>query len=314
MTEKEPNKSKNSATDILGKELVWTPELKRLAQQVGYWLRLELPGAYVYGVQRNGKSSALRWIASMTNELFGRAVFVSLVNIQKGLADRETSLPGEWLNQAGKLSNENTPARLRKRLKAHFVEEAQQRDNDQIVLVVDEAQNLTRNHLGQLIYWGDVLAAKGLRVFTLLVDQPELRTSIDSYLNMGELQIVGRFFERSHEFQAIAQSDIDLVIKAHECDVLCSDGTVQPPAVAGLFPEAWAKGWRPSAWSATLGEGIRAAAIKCGLAKDQRVPMQHLRSTLIGMLLYAKALNDPHAPMTANIVTKALTDTGLTET
>jgi len=89
---------------------------------------------------------------------------------------------------------------------------------------------------------------------------------------------------------------------------------VQPPALAALFPQAWEQGWRPSAWAPVIAEGIGNVAARCGLPRDQRVPMQHLRSTLLGMLLYAKALDDAATAMTAAIVEQALTETGLHET
>lgn len=303
--------------NILGTEIIWTPEVERFGQQIGKWMRLELPGAYAYGVQRNGKSSALGYLARQIAEFVGQRVFVSILSLERGLADRETSLVGEWLNQEGVLSNTNSPARLRKCLREHFVQEALHLETDRVLIIVDEAQNATRTHLGQIMAFGNVLNLNKehrLRVFTLLCGQPELRTFVDSYVTMGEMQLVGRFFERKYEFLGIAPSDIELVLKAHETDVSCQDGSVQPPALAALFPEAWEQGWRPSGWAATIAEGIGNVAARCALPRDQRIPMQHLRSTLLGMLLFAKALDDANAPVTASVVEQALTDTGLHET
>lgn len=310
-------KSPANLSNMLGSEIVWTPEVERFGRCIGKWMSRELPGGYAYGVQRSGKSFALSYLAGQIEQFVGQPVFMSIVSLERGIADRETSLVAEWLGQEGVLSNTNSPARLRKNLREYFMEEARQRETDRVLLVVDEAQNATRNHLGQVMSLGNVLSKdkkQRLRVFTLLVGQPELRAFVDSYAAMGEMQLIGRFFERKYEFLGIASSDIEMVLKAHEMDVSCADGSVQPPALAALFPEAWAAGWRPSAWAKVIVEGAGNVAVKCGLPRDQRLPMQHLRSILLGMLAYVKALNDPRVAMEAKIVEEALADTGLNET
>jgi hypothetical protein len=314
MSSNESPKSPTPIPNVLGKEEVWTPEAERLGQQIVEWIQLDLPGAHVYGVQRNGKSSAIRWFASSAAEFIGSPVFVTIFDIPRGLADRETSLTSEWLNQEGVLSNENSPARLRKKYRNHVIEQAKAMETDRILIIVDEAQNASRGHLGQIIYSGNVLASHGYRVFTLLVGQPELHASAEAYAAMRELQIVGRFFERGFEFLGIAPGDIDLVLKAHESEVRCPDGSMQRPAVASLFPEAWEAGWRPSAWAPALAEGVESMAQKCGLPKDYRIPMQHLRSTLIGLLLYTKANDDPYVTITPDVVQRALGKTGIQDT
>jgi len=300
--------------DLLGSEIVWTPEQERFAQQICRWIQLDLPGGCGYGVQRSGKTFALRGIAAQAASYFGRALFISMLRIQKGLSDREGALVGEWLQQENALSNESSASRMRKRLRLHIIEQAQMRGASQLLVIVDEAQYLTRDHLQQLIYWGDLLQTHALRVFILLVGQPELRLAMESYFAMQELQIVGRFFERSYEFQGILPSEIPLVMKAHETEVLAPDGSKQPPAVAALFPDAWAAGWRFSSWAPVVAEGIAQVAARSGLPRDQRIPMQHLRSTLLGLLLYVIALKDPYAEISVENVIKALCDTGIHET
>jgi hypothetical protein len=309
-----PNTTPIASNDVLGKELVWTPEQERFARQLGRWMQLDLPGACMFGTQRCGKTSAARAITAQAESYFGRPIFVTFLRMQKGLADREASLTAEWLQQEGALSNENAPARLRKRLRAHLVEQVKLRETDAILIFIDEAQFLTRSHLQQLIYWGDLLQSDGLRVFMMLIGQPELRTSVDSYIAMQELQIVGRFFERYYEFLGIEPSEIELVMQAHETEVIALDGSSSPPAVAALFPEAWEAGWRPSKWAPVVVDGIAQVAARAGLPRDQRIPMQHLRSTLLGLLLYAMALRDPDAKISTDEVVKALTDTGIHET
>ena len=272
---------------------------------------MELPGATVYGAQRSGKSAAINAIAASIRDYFGHPVFVTIVDLERGLADRSHALTAEWLQQEGVLSNENTPARLRRRFNEHLTGKARDLDTDHILLIVDEAQNMTRHHYGSLISWGNVLSHKGYRVFTLLCGQPELSAAADGFANMNELQIVGRYFERMHEFLPIAQSDVKLVIEGHERNVALPDGSEAPPAVAAIFPQEWNAGWRLSTWAPVLVEGIRMAAGKAGLPPDQRIPMQHLRAALIDLISYANKVGDPYFALKPELVVQALGKSGL---
>lgn len=296
---------------VLGKDIIWSPEIERLGLQVAEWMTLEQPGAAVFGAHRCGKSAAVNNVAASIHEYYGQPVFATIVDLERGLADRGHALTAEWLNQEGVLSNENTPARLRRRLKEHFIGRMRELETDHILLIVDEAQNLTRNHYGTLISWGNLLSHKGYRVFTLLVGQPELGAAIDSFANMNEMQIVGRYFERTHEFLPIAQADIELVIKGHEQSVALPDGGEAPPTLAGVFPQEWAAGWRPSQWTPVVLEGFREGAVKAGLPADQRVPMQHLRGVLIDMINHARKAGDPYLQFQPDFVVRSLTKLGL---
>ena len=142
------------------------------------------------------------------------------------------------------------------------------RHTKSIMLIVDEAQNCTRKHLKQIMALGNRLSKLGYRVFTLLVGQVELRSYVESFQNMNEMQLVGRFFEVQHELLPIHPSEITQVLEAFEADVACDDGSTEPPPVASIFPDAWASGWRPSTWAPALIEGLSQFAVSCNLPKD----------------------------------------------
>lgn len=303
-----------TSPSLLGKDLIWTPESERLGLQVAEWMGMELPGATVYGAHRSGKSAAINSVAASIREYFGYPVVATIVDLERGLTDRGHALTAEWLNQEGVLSNENTPVRLRRRFHEHLTTKARELETDHLLLIVDEAQNLARNHYGTLISLGNVLSNKGYRVFTLLVGQPELSASVDGFISMNELQIVGRYFERTHEFLPIAQGDVDLVVKGHERCVTLPDGSEAPPTVASIFPQEWAAGWRLSSWTPVLVEGIRLAATKAGLPADQRIPMMHLRAALIDMIKHAQKVGDPQLPIKPEFVVQSLAKIGLLNT
>ena len=300
--------------DILGKDSVWTPEVERFCQRAGRWFKLTLPGAYIFGVQRSGKSEAFIYFADMVEHFIGGSAYVSILDLELGLADRESSIIAEWLSQEKVASNANTPARLRRALNEHFLEQMALRKTKTIILIVDEAQNCTRKHLAQILALGNRLTKQRYRVFTLLAGQPELKSYVESFQSMNEMQAIGRFFECHHEFKAIHPTEFEQVLKAFEAEVSCDDGSTQPPSVAALFPEAWTAGWRPSTWAPVLVEGVASFAEGCNLPRDQRLGMQHLRSTFVAMLELARSLNDHNTLMTKEIVYGFLDEIGLRST
>lgn len=131
---------------------------------------------------------------------------------------------------------------------------------------------------------------------------------------MNEMQLVGRFFESEYEFLPIHPSEIEQVLKGFEADVACDDGSFEPSRLASLVPDAWAAGWRPSTWAPTVVAGLSQFAAECGLPKEQRVGMMHLRSVYAAMLTLAKSLDDPHTPMKPETVVGYLNEIGLRRT
>lgn len=307
----EPSGATTPGTALLGKAIVWTPEFERLGQQVARWICLECPGAFAYGIQRSGKSSALRMLARTIEDFTGSRMLGCYVSIAADTQEKGASFIAEWLARERVMFSGTNAVKLMDKLKQHFEEQAQQRETDEILLIVDEGQNMSRAHLHKLLHLGNMLTDAGLRVFTLLCGQPELVARVDSYAAMAEVHLLGRFFERKIEFFGIAPSSIETVLKAHEANVSNPDGTESPAAVANLFPKAWEEGWRPSAWTGAIIEGLAVAAVKNGLPRDQRIPLQHLRGCVLWQIMMMKAAGDPWLPVTSQTVVAALEELGL---
>jgi hypothetical protein len=296
---------------LLGKALIWTPEYERLGQQVARWICMEVPGAFVFGVQRSGKSCSARMLASTIEEFTGSRMYASFVSVSPEMPEKGPALIAEWLNREKVLFTGTNAAVLQRKLTEHFAAQAADRETDEICLIVDEAQNLSRSHLFKLLHLGNILTDANFRVFTLLCGQPELASRVESFAAMSEVHLLGRFFERKHEYVAVAPASIETIIKAHEANVSNADGTESPPAVALVFPEAWEAGWRPSQWTQAIKDGIALVAMKNNLSRDQRVPLQHLRACIIWQIMHQKAAGDPWIKVTPQMVVLALEESGL---
>jgi hypothetical protein len=275
-------RSKNAA-ESLGHFAVWTPEIELLARAILGWIALDLPGACVHGIQRTGKTWAIDYILASASEFFSTTFFLVRIVIPENLPDRGNMLTAEWLIQHGVIANTRDPARLKKRLMDWLREMMQAASAERLLLFVDEAQNLTRAHHGQLMYWHNIFEDAGARPFTLLVGQPELGASAVSYVQMNELQVTGRFYERMHEFQGIACGDVIKVLRAFQQPTVL-DGMEQPCGLAQVFPNHWANGWRVEAWAPSIVAAVQELSRARSLPKVPRIPMMHLRALIIGGL------------------------------
>jgi hypothetical protein len=276
-------KPQMKVSESLGSVAVWTPEIETLARKLREWISLDLPGACVYGPQRNGKTCAINYIIASASEFFSTRFLMVRVIIPEGLAERGNTFAIEVLIQHGVIANTRDPARLKKRFMDWLRERMHDTDAERLIVFVDEAQNLSRAHHGQIMYWHNLCEEASMRPFTLLVGQPELGASAASYVEMNELQVTGRFYERPHEFQGIALSDVVKVLRAFQQPVLHQGGQ-QPCGLAQLFPDHWAAGWRVETWAPSIVSAVTALARARSLPEAPRLPMMHLRAFIIGGL------------------------------
>jgi len=269
--------------DCLGNYSIFTPSIDELANAIVRWIELDLPGGAAYGPQRCGKTWALDYIAATAADYFSSKFFIVRLVMPEGLTDRLNDLAAEWLIQQGLIANARDPVRLRQRLINWFKEMLESHGAERLLLFVDEAQNLSRAHHGQLIYLFNILEKERMRPFVLLMGQPELAAMVPSFVTMQEMQLMGRFYERLVEFKGIAAQDVGTVLKGFEQPVI-ADGEEQACGLAQLFPHHWHQGWRIAGWAPGIVAALNQLAERRSLPNTPRLPMMHLRSVIIGGL------------------------------
>lgn len=298
--------------DSLGNWAVWTPEIEHLASKILEWMGLDLPGGCVSGLQRCGKSWAVDYLAGSAEDYFGSKVLVSRFIAQENLADREIAWVGEMLMQNGVIAQARTSARLKKRLLDWFHEMLQALAAQRVLLVIDEAQNLSRFHHGQLMYLYNLLEKERMRPFVLLIGQPELEAIAASYSTMNEVQVTGRFYERMHEFKGIGMEHVGQVLEGFE-QASVIDGVEQPCGLERLFPEYWRAGWRISAWAPSIVAAMIALAQQHSLPGVPRLPMMHLRALVIGGLRAMQRTGERWDRLSSDFLAGLLAQTGLAD-
>lgn len=305
-----PDAEIRDPSDCLGNFAVWTPEIELLASAILGWIALDLPGGCMHGMQRTGKSCAIDYIAGSAEDYFGSKVLVSRLVVPESLADRENAWTAETLIQHGLIARARDGAVLKQRLLGWYKEMMEALRSQRVLLLVDEAQNLTRFHHGQLMYWHNLLEREGMRPFTLLIGQPELEAISASYVTTNELQVTGRFYERTHEFKGIALDDITPVLKGFEQPALV-DGVEQSCGLEKLFPRYWREGWRVSSWAPCIAQAITGLAQRRSLPGPPRLPMMHLRALVIGGLKEMQRVGERMDTLPPLLLERIFAQTGL---
>jgi hypothetical protein len=293
--------------DPLEDVIIWTPAIERLAQDVARWVRLDTPGGTAIGKQRTGKSSACDYLAVVLSSIIGYPIAVVKWRIPHNGSSKEREFTQERLQQSDCTAVlHRDVAVLRGRLYDHIAQLTDAICARRVVIIVDEAQNLEREHYGYLVHCFNELVHRKLRPFFLLIGQPELETMVHTWAESRRHQVVGRFHVNKHIFHGISLSEVEAVLA--ELDKPMATGTLC--AAAATFPEAYAAGWRIADLAPVLSEAIGLAMRVHNLSSDVRIPMQYLRSTVLAFLYRAAELRMDPRKASGAFLLRCLRDSG----
>lgn len=270
-----------AVSDLLGNVIVWTPEVERLCLLLKDHIALDLPGFTVYGPQRGGKTSSITAAAKLLPEFLGYPVAVFIWSIPGFCPKSERDFFQERLKQSGYgITSQRDSAVLRARLFDYMQQAASHLSTRRVVVMVDEAQNLEREHYGYLIHCYNELERRGLKPFFVLVGQPELRSAISAFCNTEDQQIIGRFFVRTYQYLGIHLDDIAAVLQAFDTPVEEGDISVSER----VLPAHHARGWRLEQLASVIREALELLLRQHNIEEELRMPMQYLRSTVLALL------------------------------
>jgi len=278
-----PNQPSDPSVGLLPNVTVWTPEIDRLCATVARWVRLDLPGGTVYGQQRNGKTRAISFLEDGIDTVLGYSIAVLHWIVPEQIESKQTER--EWQQEITQQSGcphigSRDLAVIRRRCHTHMVDLTMSKGSKRLVIVVDEAQNLTRAQYGYLIHCYNALEKLGIYPFFLLIGQPELRNAPGSWREASAMQVLGRFFAREHIYRGISCAEIAAVLTAFDA----SPEDEQEPPLARSFPAAYAGGFELANLAPQFVEAMEMVMKAHNISGGLRLPMQYLRSSLLELL------------------------------
>lgn len=262
---------------------VWTPEIDRLGQSVGRWVRMGLPGGTVYGQQRNGKTKACSYLVQFLPEVLGYQLAVLHWTVPEQIESKvtEREFNQEFMQQSycNRVSGRDISV-LRQRFHNHLVDVAIGAGSKRIVIIVDEAQNLFRAQYGYLIHCFNSLEKLGVHPFFLLVGQPELQNTPISWAEASGMQVLGRFFAREHRYWGIDRSEMEAVLDSFD---IPADGETNGD-LAKNYPSEYETGWSLKKLSPFFIEAMNMVMQQHNIQSGLRLPMQYFHATLLGLI------------------------------
>jgi len=291
-------------SDILGDTDVWTPAIDRLISSVSRWIRMDSPGAAVYGPQRTGKTHACQFLQAALPTLFGSTITVLLLTLGGGVKSERAFLQHVMANVKCKSYLSRDDEVLRDRLGEHLYDTAIANGSKRIVLVWDEAQKLTEPQYGWLISLFNELEHRKLRPFFLLVGQPELRDVSQAFRSIGSQHVIGRFFSNQVEFAGIEDSELREVLRA--LDTEDADGT----GPRRYMPTQYAEGFELESLAEPLAQALDVLRNRHQLVQGVRLPMQYLRSAVLVALMKIMHGEVDHRNVSSATMLDCLKETG----
>ncbi len=198
---------------ILSQEYaIYTPPMDRMINTIGDWIDQRVSGGHIYGPSRFGKSRAIKWHLKKVLEDRFKATLPLVVWIRRG--DSLVSEVEFWntLLMAAKYEfyNPEKPkakAAARFLFEQQFVTLARLSRGNYVVLLIDEAHDMTLKEWKWLLGLQNALDDQGIRFSVISIGSYELQYQPDYLARTGNAHIAARFYAYDTKFHGIASGD-----------------------------------------------------------------------------------------------------------
>jgi len=273
------NKDYNMHPVYLDDYAVYTPSIDRFFNQITVWVDNMVPGAYIYGRPRLGKSRSIRyWLNDLLDEYY--CGHTTLYRMQYKLFQNSTENNFlEELVSAVKGPNTSIGRARSKTLKYdaiadHIITEAKEKKSNKVIFVIDEAQNIPEIGYRWLCNFQNQLDEFGIRITFLLVGSNELSHQSTAFRKTGNAQIIGRFMLHSSKFHGVLSlEELRYVLDGYDTDSEWPKGS-KTSFTAFFFTNAYQNGFRMSSY-ADVFWNIYTEQFP-GKLGDLEVPMEHI--------------------------------------
>jgi len=267
---------------------VYTPPMHEMINQIGDWIDQQRPGGYIYGASRLGKSRCVQWhLAGALQDRF-KTVLPLVVWCRR--PDSQTSEAAFW-HQLLLASNFEfaVPLKVPKRsdaiflCKQRFITIAKSAGRNYVVLLIDEAQDLTLREWKWLVGLQNQLDYEGYLLSVFSIGSHQLGYKHEYMASTGNAHIAARFMSAHARFHGIRSIDeIEYVFDGYDVDSEWPSGS-RISFLQYFSPKDFGTGKRlrdnaPLLWKALL-----------ELSPNQNkkyleFPMEHIAKTIEAML------------------------------
>ncbi len=178
-----------------------------------------------------------------------------------------------------------------------------------VLVLIDEAQELSLEQFLGLKKFTQVLINRGLSTFVLQFGQPEILAVPRKLAGANRTSLVDRFFLRKHRLRGLRQTEYSGFLAFY-------DKTVWPTPNGRTYtehylPDLWAQGWRMETYSSHFQRSFHLITKKFFRDPDD-IPVKYLAFVANKLLLNAKEVRG-HGADVGSLIDRYANDSGIVE-
>lgn len=202
---------------------VYTPPISELIDTIGNWINRMESGGYIYGPSRFGKSRGIKWyVRAALEERFQFSVplvvWIRRPDMQVSEAEFWKSLLlASNFRFVDPMKKFNYRAGLRELFRDRMITLARTAQSNYIVLLIDEAQEMTLREWQWLLGLQNILDFEGFRLSVFSIGTQQIGYQHDYLAKSGNAHIAARFFVSHSRFHGLRDSDeLNFVLEGYD--------------------------------------------------------------------------------------------------
>lgn len=274
---------------ITQKYAVYTPPIHELIIQIGDWVDRQQPGAYIYGASRLGKTRCIQWHLKEALESRFQTSIPLVVWNRRPDSNRSESWFWHQLLLASNFQFISQTKPPRKSEAIHlctqrFISIANSAEHNFVILLIDEAQDMTFNEWKWLVGLQNELDYKGYLLSVFSVGSHQLNYRHEYLASTGNAHIAARFMAAHTRFHGIRSSEeIGYVLNGYDCD---SEWPMNSKIsyLQYFAPNYYSDGCRLANCADDLWRALVELSPKTVKMKNHEFPMQHIARSIESIL------------------------------
>lgn len=202
---------------------VFTPPISELIETVGDWMNRMESGGYVYGPSRFGKSRGVKWfVKTALEERFKLSVPLVIwvrrsdMHVSEGEFWKDLLIASNFLfaNTTRRYRNRAEPREI---FRSRMTSLARDAGSNYVVLLIDEAQDMTLREWQWLLGLQNVLDYDGFRLSVFSIGTQQIGYQHDYLAKSGNAHIAARFFVLHSKFHGLrGQEELKFVLEGYD--------------------------------------------------------------------------------------------------
>ncbi|WP_288841665.1 ATP-binding protein [uncultured Deefgea sp.] len=263
---------------------VYTPPMHEMINLIGDWIDQQLPGGFIFGASRLGKTRCVQWhLIDVLEDRFKAAIPLVVwsrrpdSHLSEAVFWHQILLASQFeFSEPGRPIKRSQGAFL---CKQRFISIANNAQRNYVVLLIDEAQDLTLREWKWLVGLQNDLDFSGYLLSVISVGTHQLGHQYEYMASTGNAHIAARFLATHKQFHGLRSAEeVKYVLNGYDIDSEWPSGS-NKSFLAYFSPKDFAAGRRLSCSASDLWMALNELT-PATAKKYIEFPMQHIARTI----------------------------------